>query len=269
MNPKFNKLEIWFDEYVKRFSSSNETIQQNFDIKFSHTKNVCDNINFLSIQLNLSEKDLFISQTAALFHDIGRFEQFKRYQTFADKLSIDHAQLGVEILIQENIFKNIEEDSTKIILNAIANHNKLHVPDHLDEKSKFFTKLLRDADKIDILRLVSEYYQQQINNGAKNNAIVLGLPDNSNYSNKIIEDILNKEFIKSQDLKTVNDFKLLQMSWIFDINFIPTFQILKNKKYIEKIFMTLPKDYRILQSYSVIDDYLNENCNKENKSILF
>ena len=39
-----------------------------------------------------------IAEAVALLHDVGRFEQYKRYGTFNDRKSVNHAALGVEIM---------------------------------------------------------------------------------------------------------------------------------------------------------------------------
>ena len=50
-------------------------------------------------------KDLLLAKTAALFHDIGRFPQWKHYSTFVDSVSEDHALLGLEVLSRHKGFE--------------------------------------------------------------------------------------------------------------------------------------------------------------------
>jgi hypothetical protein len=117
--------------------------------------------------------------------------------------------------------------------------------------------------------VVIEYYDQLKNNRSDNHAVVLGLPDNNGYSAEVVDDILKGEIVKSQDLKTVNDFRLLQMAWIFDINFVPTFQIIAENQFLEKIYDHLPKTTKIQQAYTIIRNHLNNNCKKPLNSVLF
>ena len=269
LHTKLKKLEQWFDNYVHRFDSDNTEIQQNFHLKILHTKKVCQNIQYLARELELNDTDYFIASCAALFHDIGRFEQFQKYKTFADKLSVDHAELGLEIIHTENIFKDLPESIQTTIITAIQHHNKLAVPGDITKHEEYFTRLLRDADKMDIFRVVIEYYEQMVENKDQNHAVVLGLPNNDDFSDEVIEDILRGEIVQSQDLKTVNDFKLLQMAWIFDINFVPSFRYIAEKQFIEQINSHLPKHPKILEAYKIINHYMKENCNKEINSILF
>ena len=54
-----------------------------------------------------------------LLHDIGRFEQLKRYNTFVDSKSIDHGLLGYEILKEDNyINKYIDNKNKNIVLKS-------------------------------------------------------------------------------------------------------------------------------------------------------
>ena len=103
-----------------------------------------------------------------IFHDIGRFEQITRYGTFKDAISIDHAELGADILFCDGLFydfiSDIEPSLTADELNILKNiaekairlHNKLKIPENIDNDTKMYTKILRDADKIDIFRVLNE-----------------------------------------------------------------------------------------------------------------
>ena len=45
-----------------------------------------------------------------LLHDIARFEQYTKYKTFRDSISIDHGDLGVEILFEEKEIEKYDLD---------------------------------------------------------------------------------------------------------------------------------------------------------------
>jgi hypothetical protein len=102
-------------------------------------------------------------------HDTGRFEQYARYKTFVDSQSVDHAVLGVGILEKNEILCSLDEPTQDFILRTIRYHNRAILPREETETCLFFTKLLRDADKLDILKVVTDYYSQQ--NGNRNGAL--------------------------------------------------------------------------------------------------
>lgn len=247
----------WFIEYVNQFSSPDSFIQENIELKIEHTGRVQKNTLSLAKSEKIGENECMLSEVIALFHDLGRFEQFTKYKTFRDSESEDHAILGVKILNREKILSRLSSEEKNLVLKAIEYHNRMEIPESIEKESKlcFFCKLIRDADKIDILRLVSEEYADEDKN--LNPALELYLPDTKGYSEPMITDILNNRMAKIADMKNRNDVKLLRLSWIFDINFPETFSLLREYGYLEKIMSSLPaiKETDILRSH--FEDYLN------------
>lgn len=197
-----------------------------------------------------------IAEVMALFHDIGRFEQFIRYRTFVDKKSENHGELGVKILQQEKVLAVLEEDTRELILKAILYHNRLLIPENESPVCIYFSRLLRDADKLDIFNLFSTYYY--LDNSEKSSAVELDLPDVPEISGKVLNSLRQGSMVGIQHLRSVNDFKLLQMGWIYDINYQPTFRMIYERGYLQKIKDTLPSTEEIDSIYSSLMAYLKE-----------
>lgn len=240
-------LKQWFSGYVKSFYSTDPVVQQTIELKEKHSLRVCNEILNIGKKLILSDNNLRIAETMALFHDIGRFEQFTRYKTFVDKKSENHGELGVKVLQQEKTLVDLNEDTQVLILKAISYHNRLSVPEDESPACIYFSKLLRDADKLDIFNLVSTYYYSS--NSERSAAIELDLPDTPTVSDEVMIGLHDGKIIGMQHLKSLNDFKLLQMAWIYDINYQPTFQMVHERGYIKKIRDTLPASKKIDQIY--------------------
>jgi len=85
----------------------------------------------------------------------------------------------------------------------------------------FFIRIVRDADKLDIWSVFLEYYESPP--ASKASAVGLGLPDLPEYSIDVLSCLYKKEIVSLATIKTLNDFKLLQLSWIFDLNYKPHF----------------------------------------------
>jgi len=149
-------LKTWFADYVKKFQSFNPYYQQNINLKYNHTKRVCSKIIDIGKSLALNKEELRLAEVIALLHDVGRFEQYDRYATFSDAKSEDHAQLGIKIIRQNHVLKKIDLPTRELILRTISYHNRPILPQNETEKCLFFTKLLRDADKLDILYVVTD-----------------------------------------------------------------------------------------------------------------
>ncbi len=251
-----NHLKKWFSHYVRSFYCADPVTQQAIELKEKHSLRVCREILNLGRQLGMSQNGLRIAEATALFHDIGRFDQFTRYRTFVDKKSENHAQLGVDVLRRENTLAVLNEETRNVILKAISFHNRLSIPDGETPICMHFSKLLRDADKLDIFNLVSNYYCA--GPGEKSNAIELDLPDTPGISDEILTSLLNGKMISMQQMQSLNDFKLLQMAWIYDINFQPAFLIIQERDYLKKIRDALPESDRIDHIYDHLLSYLKQ-----------
>jgi putative nucleotidyltransferase with HDIG domain len=118
-----NDLREWFSRYVQSFYSPDPIIQQALELKAKHSLRVCKEILNIGKELDLSHNNLRLAEAMALFHDIGRFEQFTRYQTFVDKKSENHAELGVKVLQQEKALAALDDDTQELILKAILHGN--------------------------------------------------------------------------------------------------------------------------------------------------
>jgi len=248
----------WFRNYVKSFYSEDPKIQENIRLKEEHTLRVCKEILQLGKAQDLNKNALQLAEIIALFHDIGRFEQFKTYGTFNDKVSENHATLGLKVLEETNVLSRLTKTQRSIAHKAIEYHNVLKLPDPADEKPDclLYSKLVRDADKLDVWLVVTTYYAQRHKH--RNPALELELPDTPGYSLCFVEDILNNQVSNSHALKTYNDLKLLQLGWIFDINFTRTFCYIQQRQIIEKIITTLPdtEDIRKIQNH--LNEYLEK-----------
>lgn len=254
-------LKTWFSDYVRRFESEDPDIQKNIDLKSAHTLRVCENILDIGRSLNLSSKDLFVAEAAAMLHDIGRFEQYRRYRTFVDSKSEDHAALGVKIIKETAVLKGFVPGSANLILRAVACHNRLAVPADGDAQFLLVLRMLRDADKIDIWRVVTEYYRRSDNE--RNQAVELNLPDTGDISDSVYEALMAGRPARMADLRVLNDFKLLQIGWVFDLNFPRSFEMVRDSGYLEVIRDALPGGERVDDIYSKAREYLAAGLEEE------
>jgi len=240
---RLTELKDWFTNYVHTFQYSNPEIQQNIDLKEGHTMRVCKEILYIGEHLGLNDDELRLAEIIALLHDVGRFEQFARYKTFLDRNSENHAELGIKILEKSGVLESFDNTIKDIILRAIKYHNRPSLPREETGTGLFYTKLIRDADKLDIWKVVTDYYYRK--DSKKNVAIELDLPDTPGFSEIVYHDLKNKKIVNIKHIKNLNDFKLLQIGWIFDINFQPTLDCIKVRGYLEMIRNVLPESPEI------------------------
>ncbi len=251
----------WFGCYAHSFLDGDSERDRNIILKEEHTYRVCDEIKFIGRDLGLDEAELVFAEILALFHDVGRFEQYRRYKTFVDRDSVNHAQLGVEILKSEHVLERLTGPERNLVLSAIAWHNRADLPEDAEDTLLFFARLLRDADKLDIWKVVTTYYSRHAS--GSNPALELDLPDTPGISDGVYQDLMAGHIVYTQHLGNLNDFKMLQMGWVFDLNFTAACRRLEQKGYLEKIRQVLPEDERVSEVYERIVRYLRKRIDDQ------
>lgn len=236
-----NKAIIEFLNYTNDYLKCGGRI----DLKIKHTFRVMRLCEEIASSLNLSEEEIHVAKIIGLLHDIGRFEQWKKYETFSDKDSIDHADLGVKILKKNNYLRCFIEDDKydDIIIKSVKYHNKYKLPKNLTKKELLFVRLIRDADKIDILRLYTI------------KGIDLELDKNS-FSDEVYNLLLNKKEISRKSLTNKTDRLSISLGFIFDINYLYSFKYLKDKKYFDIIVDMYKKKSKNKEFGSQLDEIL-------------
>lgn len=252
---KYEQLKLWFLDYADSFLDDPEADIENILLKKEHTLRVC--MEMALISEDLSPEDKILSLTAALLHDVGRFEQLKRYRTFSDFKSEDHASLGVKILKELNLLKDLDSVEVELIYFAVENHNKAEIIPGCSFQTETITKLLRDSDKLDIWHVVIDYYQYR--KEYENPSLVHNLPFGEDVCDSVFQAVERREIIYYDLLETVVDIKILQMSWIYHLNTQKALVLASERSYLEGIFNTLPQTEHIIRIYQSMKKYLISN----------
>jgi len=254
------ELKDRFEDYTAGFDSSEPIVQQNMTLKVEHTRRVCEAILTIGGSLDLSRDDMSIAEMCALLHDIGRFEQYQQYRTFLDHKSIDHAALGADVVQRLHLLEGVEPETAEMIVRTVKHHNRAALPENETPRGLLFLKLLRDADKVDIWRVTTEYYHRGFDH-QRNRSIELDLPDEPQISDAVYDALINQTLAKMPDLKTLSDFKALLMGWVYDLNFPMTFQMVLEKKVLESIRGALPaSSLRVDEIYGLARAYVEKMC---------
>lgn len=236
-----------FDNYVKNYDMSNEKIS----LKYYHTYRVCEQSTSICKSLNLSKEDTDIAYLIALLHDIGRFEQIKRFGTFDDEKSMDHALFGCKILFEEGLIREfiIDDSYDEIIKKAIFNHNKFTIQGCLDERELLHSKIIRDADKIDIIYNATDLGQIKLND------------DDSEISEKVKNSFYQKHIVSKLDKKTHNDSVMIMLAFVFDLNFKYSYEYFRDNDFVNKMYNKL-KNKSIFKEYvDELNKYIEGKCN--------
>lgn len=223
------RLEQWLLNHIADLGCTNGSCRQAFELKRVHSLKVADEMTVIGSRLGLDAPALLVARTIGLLHDVGRFQQFKTYGTFNDFASVDHGDLGERIITTNGLLADFGPLQRTIIAKSIRYHNKKSLPAGESESVMFFTRLIRDADKLDIYRLVAERVAGQD-----------GLMLPGNISEALIADLMAGGKVDYKRVRNAAEMRVMHISWIFDINFEPTFRLIRERNYLDILAATLP-----------------------------
>lgn len=239
-----------FVQYTSEFDLNDFMMK----LKLRHSFRVEKYCIQIAESLEMSQHEIEIAALVGLFHDIGRFEQVEKYSSLNDFKTFDHAHIGVEILKQNNYLNKYldNENEIEMVLNAIENHNKYSIDKQINGIGLTFAKIIRDADKIDILDLgryedISKIYD-------------IESIKNSTITKEILEDFYKEKIIDVKEIRNGADRLVYSLGYIFDINYKESFKILKEKNVVDNLLKisegSIEKEkFNQIQQY--IKNYIN------------
>jgi hypothetical protein len=237
-----------FKKYLKPFLSAQYKDDIHVLRNIIHTEKVVENILILADSLELSENEKNTAEVIALFHDIGRF--WLLLQDQAERNKYNHAQASIQFLITNDTFISLDESVKNNFIEIIQNH---HLPEILkkdNDSQFFFIRLLRDADKLDLWRSTTDNLVD--NKKRLNLNRELGLSDKPAITEPFCRNILERSIGDKNGIVTFSDFLIYQMSWVFDLNFKKSFQLLNQKQYMRLYYDVLPKNDIVFEIYRKI-----------------
>lgn len=241
-----------FAEYVRNYDPSDEKIK----LKIDHTYRVAGLCQRIAESLGLSEPDVDIAWLLGMLHDIGRFEQIRRFGTFNDAQSVDHAEFGADLLFKECLIRKFaegyyeecelarsgNEEAEQIIKNnehhnkdtgllemAIRQHNKYRVKEGLTERQRMFCDILRDADKVDIFKVNADIPMEIIYD-VTTEELKSGV-----ISKEVLESFYKRETVLKSVRKSAVDHIVGHISLLFELVYKESYRQAKEQGYVYKL----------------------------------
>lgn len=252
---QLDNFRCWFDSYTQRFFCEDEYVNAHLRLKQEHTRRTCEEILYLAERLALDDLQKRIAEAVALLHDIGRFPQFAEYGTFNDARSVDHARLGVETLGREGALDTLRREERQWVETAIECHSRKSLPENLSGQAMLFARLIRDADKLDIFRVVVGLHQRR-REDPDGFWFETDLPEEPEVSPEVIETVMNGRLVDYAKLRTLNDMRLCQIGWVHDMNFAAALERLTERGHLDTLFAYLPQTPDVLAIRQKIHDYI-------------
>ena len=150
----FDAAKVAFEAYLDEYDRADDKIH----LKIVHTYGVVDAAEDIARRMGLTEEDVQLAKLIGLLHDIGRFEQIKRFDSF-EPGTMEHAAYGAQLLFgSEKMIRRFVKDDRfdSLICPAIEKHSDFKLEGIADERTLLHAKLIRDADKLDNCRVKLE-----------------------------------------------------------------------------------------------------------------
>ena len=221
-----DKAKNFYKEYLNCYDVENPKIA----LKIAHIFRTAEKARMIATNLKLSDEDIQLAELIGMLHDIGRFEQLKKYNTYCDKDSINHGEYGAKILFKDGLIKKFIKDRQydRIIYLAVINHNRDRIEEGLSERELLHCKIIRDADKWDI------FYVETI----ETNEALWGTSTpvfDKEITPEIFKGYMETGRIDYSKQTGKEDYFIIYCSYFFDINFDYTLKQLDEEKYLDII----------------------------------
>ena len=247
-----NNVKKSFKKYVCNFNLKNYDI----NLKYSHSFRVAKQAKLIARSLKLNKENIVLASVIGLLHDIGRFKQLAEYNTY-DDTSLDHGDYGAKLLFEDNLINTFDIDKKyyDIIKFSIKNHNKYSINLEESPRDKFIlhAKIIKDADKLDILKLFSSNNVSPLDNSLK-----------TGVSEEVYKQFCSGVLVKSGLVKSMPERLLSNLAFFYDMSFTFTKQ-----QFIKKHYKNLLKTYSkklnetdfktITKLLSVFNDNINKS----------
>ena len=243
-----------FDDFVMTYDMNEKMI----GYKYNHSYRTVHQAEEIARSLELDEEDMNLASNIALLHDVARFRQWTDYKTFDDFNSFDHGDEGVKILFDEGEIEKyqIDENDYDVINTAVRLHNKLEYDEKLlTDKEKLHTKIIRDADKLDIIYSFSTQRLLEIES------------DDSVISDKVIKKIKNHMLVNKEDVQNKNDRIIMELALVYDLNFKYSLRRVYEEKYLYKMIDGLYNKDLFMSYVDEIYEYLKNEIEKDETNI--
>ena len=251
----------WFNTYANGYISQAAVLDRpGFELKRLHTLKVVEESLWLSEHCGFAANEQAVAGVIGLLHDIGRFPQLQRYRTFNDRLSCNHAVLSLAVIQEQRLLEELPPQDRQAIETAVIWHNQKDLPATLPPRLFQFAGLIRDADKLDIFRvLLTEYATKD---PARIQTVDLDLPEGEDCSDTLLDAIAAGRMGDAADVHSRLDLHLVRLSWVFVFHNPAALRRFHKHAFIEQYRPYLPATPRIGRALSLLQHYVDIRINK-------
>ena len=240
----FHEINKVFWNFVHKYDTDDISIQK----KFIHTFVVANNCFDIASTLGFNDTDTEFCYIMGICHDLGRFEQWKKYNTYDDSKFENHGDMGKEILLAqftpEDLF--ITKEQYDLLAETIVYHVREYKGDN--QTLLKYLPIIHSADAY-----------SNVVNVAQGNHYIADYPNG--YSQEMLDKIYNFEKVYSMPSNTKLDRIFKSLGNTFCLYFDYMRQEVITKNYLDHYYTTyeqhlIPEEKQILRD---VIDYLKQN----------
>ena len=207
-----DELKKLYDSYVDTFRGADGKLPEMMQLKRTHTAFVVKNAELIASGESFGAEEREAAVAAALLHDTGRYEQLRRYNTFRDSDSVDHAVFSHDIVRERGWLDGAEPSFADAVLKAVLYHNRRDLPEGMNHLTDVAARTVRDADKLDIFRVLEDQVAHTDWRG--DSRAFWNLSVSAPPNPVVVECIEKGRPVDYQNIKSLSDFVLIQVGWM-------------------------------------------------------
>lgn len=235
--PEAEALATWFHAFTASFADG-DALSPLLELKRLHSFRVSTIARELAEALTWDDDEIRAAQTAGLLHDVGRFPQYASFGTFYDGRSLDHGEKGRDVIATEAPLAACSGETREALLQSVALHNKKALPETIPLCALPLARLIRDADKLDVFHIVHRHVQE-----GRITQLLPGIDETGPLSHALIREVENAHLASYANVRSLADFLLVQLTWVFDLNYPPSLERLRKTGIVEDIAIRVEKGH--------------------------
>lgn len=248
-------LAAWFEAFVRSLRDGNSKHNALIDLKLTHSHHVAGDARDIAAESGWPKDDIRAAEVLGLLHDCGRFRQIVEFRTFEDRRSFDHGDAGARLLEETVMPGDLSPRNREALIEGVRWHNKRTIPDTVPLVTLPFIRLIRDADKLDIFRVIGTVVEER--SFDKHPEVTLTVDIDGPPGQDALNDIGRRETVAYDHVHSLADFALTQLSWMYDIQFAGTYRRIFSRGHFERILSPLPDTPTIARIIAEVREYVD------------
>jgi putative nucleotidyltransferase with HDIG domain len=229
-------------------------------LKIGHSERVAREARSLADELGWTLADQNTAEALGLLHDVGRFSQLEEFGTFRDRNSVNHAVRGHEVVSVAGVLRPCPIRRQHQILDGILYHNVLQPPAEGNHDSQRFVRLIRDADKLDIYAIfLDAIMNRRLHEFPE---IVHGVDLSGPVNPALLDSVLHGRVPHYNLIHSLNDWLLIQLSWVYDLSYNPSFRRLLDRRVLDFLAARLPDTADVRAAASMAITFAREKSSR-------